>query len=214
MKWINRRKFTAVSLTAIIIVACLLPSAHAGPSVTVVNTNAAVIVNTMANPVPVTLQGSSTVSGSVSITGTPTVNVASTTNTPLLVRDVDRPGRLASYADTAGSPFGTEFDAVPSFKAVPAGKVLVVEYVSAIATLGSGENITRFALTWGGNTHYFPMNHQGQFNDGNETFIASQPIRFSVGATDGLAVLVGRNVATNSTDEILASISGYLVDAP
>ena len=72
MKTINRSQFVTVSLAVMAItLAVWCANAAAPPDKPTVT-----VVNTTTNPVPVVQQGTTTVSGSVSISGTPTVNVA------------------------------------------------------------------------------------------------------------------------------------------
>jgi len=88
------------------------------------------VVNTSANPVPVTLEGTSTISGSVTITNTPSVNVVN----GVTVRDADRPTNqpvhLAFSANTT-SGSGFQFWQANGVYTVPAGKRLVVDDVDA-----------------------------------------------------------------------------------
>jgi hypothetical protein len=210
MNWINHRKFVAVSLTAIT-VACLLPSAHAGPCVTVINTNLTFVVNTAAHPVPVTLQGASTVSGSVSITGTPTVNVATTTNTPVLVRDVDSQARQP-FTTGVNIPLGVGIPGNTLVKVltVPAGKRAVIETVTAEVLVGPGE--TPYASITAGDVNFsLALARQGFF-DPQDLYIATFPIRLYSDTDVNVRFL---RLPAGSPDAIAAfTIAGYFVNVP
>jgi hypothetical protein len=116
----KRKQILAVSLT-IIAAAVTVQSAFSaqtsppGPDVTV--------INTQTNPVPVSVINFPT--------GTNTVNVSSSTNAPLLVRDVDNPARqpVVRLADDVNVLVG-ETQAFKQMYTVPAGKRLVIEFVS------------------------------------------------------------------------------------
>jgi hypothetical protein len=93
-----------------------------GPDVT--------IVNTAANPVPVT----GNLTGTVTITNTPNVNVTNTPNVTVTnqvtVRDADNAGRNAvtiQFSSNTTSGSGTQFWQSGAVYTVPAGKRLVIE---------------------------------------------------------------------------------------
>src|SRR5260370_29834403 len=91
------------------------------------------VVNTPSNPVPVTLQGTGTVSGNVAITNTPNVNVV---NTPTVnIGNSLKPSQLVTLETTIGCPTRlpcTAFDQLECADAtrhgfsIPAGEGLVV----------------------------------------------------------------------------------------
>ena len=217
MKNANRSQLIAISL-AIMAITLALPRAHAapasppGPSVTVANTTT--------DPVPVVQQGTTTVSGSVSITGTPTVNVAnfpagsgtvnvsSTPNAPLFVRDVDN-GRQPFQQSITGRSTGDGVQA--TFDVVPAGKRLVIEFVSALMSLPTGQKIA-FAAVSGNNAHYLTFSPLSTLN-GEDRFVISQPMRLYLNAGENPVVFFTRAAITGDV-KIDASISGYLIDAP
>ena len=90
------------------------------------------VVNTEANPVPIT--GSTTVSGAVSISGTVPVTQSGTWNVgvagTLNAKNIDERGRNPFAVQTfcSSSNSNSCFSSMPP---VPAGKRLVLEYVSA-----------------------------------------------------------------------------------
>lgn len=99
---------------------------------------------------------------------------------------------------------------------VPAGKRLVVEFVTLTVGLPPGQHVS-FALI---NQHALTATQQGAFF-GYDTFVVSQSLRFYAGPgtpnaamfSNGVVVQVTRD---NSIDfaSFNASISGYLVDLP
>jgi hypothetical protein len=100
-------------------------------------------------PWTVSLSGTPSVSiagtPTVALAGTPSVAIASTPAAPVLVRNGDEPGRHAFQQAVdvhfgAGEPSGT------SYFSIPAGKLLVVESVSAAIDLPPGQ-IPKVRLT-------------------------------------------------------------------
>ena len=74
MKGFNK-VFRVVLCMSVLAVTLSVPATRAAGPPSGLDVN---VVNTSSNPVPVTLQGAGTVSGSVAITNTPNVNVANT----------------------------------------------------------------------------------------------------------------------------------------
>src|SRR5262245_42430119 len=115
----KRNQILAVSLT-IMAAAVTVQSAHSaqtstpGPDVRV--------INTQTNPVPVSVINFPT--------GTNTVNVSSSTNAPLLVRQVDsgamQPVSISVETQIKDGSGGAN---VPAAYSVPTGKRLVIEYI-------------------------------------------------------------------------------------
>ena len=100
------------------------------------------------------------------------------------------------------------------FAAVPAGKRLIIEQVSAIVTLPpvAGNSLAGVELR-GGNVFQFlplvaaPGNFSGQVQySTNQTVLASYDA--------GQVPQVDTFVASGSTFSVLASISGYMIDIP
>jgi len=128
----------------------------ADETVKVVNTPAnpvpVTVTNTLANPVPVT--GSTTVSGTVNavIQGTPEVTVGNPIGAPALTSSVDDPGRVP-YQSTQARITPTNFCAdtdktvcFMQFPAVPAGHRLVVQNISGSMTLSAAAKSIRFTV--------------------------------------------------------------------
>lgn len=218
------------SLAALVILPAL-PALHAanslqGPDVTV--------VNTPANPVPVSLQGTTSISGSVDITGTPNVNVVNSptvtlapgstvsignpASAPVLTRDVDSPARQAvTFHDEVSLPAGSLGDVSAGVFTPPAGKRLVIEYVAGGVFLQPGQKalVTVFtSLVSSGFFHPLTVVPQGDFSGlfaRPEAFTVNQQLRLYSDAPFPVRVQLQRNDATGSA-LLQLTFSGYLVD--
>jgi len=97
--------------------------------------------------VPVTIQGTGSITGNVSVTNTPNVNVV---NEPS-VRDGDNPALqpvVANFrADLSTTQAGGNFFNTPTIYTVPAGKRLVVEYIDAAFTIALSTNSGKGSVT-------------------------------------------------------------------
>jgi hypothetical protein len=182
------------------------------------------VINTPAEAVPVAVQGTTTVAGTVNtkqsgawnvgITGTPTVEVGNEAGNPVLMRDVDRP---------TAQPF--QYEAVVTIEdglqggnasiPVPSGKLLVIENVSAFGTAPASQRIQTFSI----NTHVAPDNtlrsHYLQFTPRDTGFSSyeytvSQPIRVYAD-TPGAAAYVFR-ATSSGTATFRFVVSGYFVN--
>ena len=168
------------------------------------------VVNTPANPVPIT--GSTTVSGNVNatITGTPNVNVA---NQPV---DVDK-ARHPVYLNggTVSTITQADFDIVT----VPAGKRLIVEHIACdagVPTANDEKVRTNIAVVLPsvGLVTVFPlvMAPQGAFS-GQDHFVVSQQVHwyFEPGTT-----IEGNMIRNSSTGNFVANCQmvGYQIDVP
>lgn len=163
----------------------------------------------------------------VGINGTPTVGIDAANNTvkidtasPVPVRDVDNPARqpfdgFINVSIPDGFDFGfAELD----YRAVPDGKRLVIEHVSALTSLPGGQKVIdiqldtfRHGFAWLGADFKVTT-------EGFDRFITSQPVRLYAdsGATVGRApvsVQVRRGGFAGSGQSFV-SIRGYVVDVP
>lgn len=190
-----------------------------------------VVINTTAQPVPTTAQGITSIAGTVQaeqggswnvgITGTPTVQVANPASAPLLTRDVDRPATQPFlHACTASGAGPNVLSGTSVADLVPAGKRLVIEYVSAAATALPGQvvlvkiKITRPPISGVPVSfdHHLVATPQGTFLT-DAVFVVSQPVRmYADPATD---LRLECEVAQDSLSGDLTlnmTISGHLVD--
>ena len=181
-----------------------------GPEVTV--------VNTVTNPVPVMLQGSKAIIGSVAIADTPTVNIAPSNSVsivgtvqvsnaaggPVVVRNAEagEPYQVEKTIDLSDGFIGNN---VPVVR-VPAGKRFVIEYVSGTADVGLA---SVGILTYLPNSgiikfHFVPI-------EANSVF--GRVVKFYAAANSQISCQVTRT--SDSGDGVcLLTLSGYLVDVP
>jgi len=163
----------------------------------------------------------------VNVGNTPTVNVNGTVavevqNQPLQVRSAG-PMELYHSAATVSIAANVQ-NGFGALAAVPAGKRLVIEYVSAVSTVASDQNINRVSLTTthstgGGSTssvrHQFPVTDEGDAAvAGNHVFSAGGATRLycDAGESPQAGAFRGGNVTAPAT--VSVTVSGYLVDAP
>jgi hypothetical protein len=194
-----------------------------------------IVVNTDSNPVPTLAQGTTTIAGNVSVTNTPTVNLASgasvsvtntptvnlasgtsvsisnTTANPVLVRSMNDAVRQIFQKQTQINMAEGEFGKSASFF-VPAGKRLVIEHVSA-AGFDDGDQHLRFQVDTNVNSefasHFLVTERQG----GHPFFRASQQMRAYADPGTQVQVVVLRPTSTTAAFAVM-TISGYYVDQP
>ena len=173
------------------------------------------VVNTTANPVPVVQQGA------VTLSGTPNVNVANTAASPALVRVVGtttQPVVVTKYAGPALAGLSA------LLYTVPAGKTLVVEYVSAWVTVGAGGKVYIGQL-YNGNTASplsgqvfliptFTASADFGASDQVDQYVISQPLKYFVAGGDSITFSSHLDDGTTSGSSATCTITGYLVDAP
>ena len=208
----KRNQILAVSLT-IMAAAVTVQSAFSaqtspsGPDVRV--------VNTQTNPVPVSVINFPA--------GTNTVNVSSSTNAPLLVRDVDNPARqpVVRLADAVNVIVG-ETQAFKQMYTVPAGKRLVIEFVSVRTfVLPPGQKLFVEVGVSDGQTTYdinlaptlvgtFTVGTGG--NQGDRSAI-SQQTRFYANAGETVRAFAQKNDDLGAGQATI-TVMGYLVDVP
>jgi len=138
-------------------------------------------------------------------------------NNPQFVRDVDNPARNEPFQAIANAAFaaGVTSMAVDA-AAVPAGKLLVIEHVSAFVSLpfGSGQTAAGVVqlLSSAGSAkvqHAIVLTAQGQeFGFDNST--ASQPIRIYASTGDHLRLVVNRSDGAGAA-QIALGATGYFL---
>ena len=197
------------------------------------------VVNTAAKPVPTAAQGTTNVAGTVNVGNEPSVNVANTPNvnvantpsvtvgndaaTPVPVRDVDNPGRkpLCKHEAVAFGVSDT-LESTGVMFTVPAGKLLVIEYVSVHAFMPAGQKIRGFIYAVdsppGGDD---PLNPNyalvfspqgGPFQPGStDLFVVGQPMRLYAEAGKQIQALFARS-DDSGTGVLAVDFCGYLVD--
>ena len=167
------------------------------------------VVNTVSQPVPTTVQGTPTmnlgIGNTVGISGP--VNVGNDATSPLPVRDVDNPARFAFHSNRSNTMSAGEDELLLDFfPVVPAGKRLVIEYVSVRASLPVGQRIVSASVV--GN--FFPVTFQGS-NGISDTSVGGQLVRAYADAGGTPTVFLIRS-SSIGTGVAIASISGYLID--
>jgi hypothetical protein len=166
----------------------------------------------------------------VGINGIPTVGIDAANNTvkidtasPVPVRDVDNPARQPFTARIDVSiPDGRDLGVgTMDTAAVPEGKRLVIEHISAATSLPSGQKVAffRVEITSSHSLTRLGADLSATYG-GKDQFITSQPVRLYVdraagaaGALTPVAVVVFRDGFAGDGFSIV-NISGYLVDVP
>ena len=165
----------------------------------------------------------------VGINGTPTVSIAAggtvglapqnntvkiDNSSPVAVRDVDNPARQPFQANfqffIQDGSFGSSQSLI-----VPAGKQLVIEYISADSGVPTGQ-LARIGLYTSINgqfsLHYVVTNRLGAVGNGDDEFVAGQPT--TIYADQGTEVQVGFSKnAGQGFANCSVTLSGHFVDA-
>jgi hypothetical protein len=218
------KKITQIFLIALglgllaLVVAFLIPSPAPAqaPSVPVT------VVNATANPVPTTAVGTSL----VAIRGTPTFNLASGTVTvgngvanPVQVHNINDATSLYEQRLVFNIDPGNQQNNA-TFSNMPTDKRLVIEHISASATVPSGQKISVYFTSsittsvggFGGGLNFLVMQLQGTYPlsiGPQDMFTASQPMRIY---TDSAPILIGNRTSSDGTATVDATISGYIVN--
>jgi hypothetical protein len=169
---------------------------------------------------------------SVGINGTPTMGIDAANNTvkidtasPVPARDVDNPARQpffgqfdVSISNGSNSGFGNL-----ATSAVPAGKRLVIEYISALTSVPSGQKVTVIEIITAGapggaaSLTWLGADFKATF-DGLDRFITSQPVRLYADSGAAIGSPAVRAYVSRDGDGGIGysfvNISGYLVDVP
>jgi hypothetical protein len=185
-----------------------------------------VVVNDQNNPVPVVAEGTTVVSGKVSVDNTPNVQVANTAANPALVRNVDEGSRQPFHLQLRlDLPSGTDSQSV-SFT-LPSGKRLVIEFVSMRGILPPNQSVFMNILTYAptlfngqlgvGSAFHNPLVvDQGMF--GVQHFVGvAQQLRIYAEPNQPVRVDIGRDLSfqfPGGEASFTVTLSGYLVDVP
>lgn len=161
------------------------------------------VVNTSAEAVPVT------------VNGTPTVQVGNSSANPVLIRNIDTAARQPYHA-TISAPFvaGNDVAGSASSLVVPAGKRLVIKYVSADADVPVGQVVVGTFLAGRPELDYvFVLSRQASGNGFDEIYAAAQPMEIWLDPGDLIDMIFVRN-GTLGTGNARVTISGYLENVP
>jgi hypothetical protein len=155
----------------------------------------------------------------VNVVNTPNVNVVNTTASPVPVRDVDNPARQPFQAQVVGGRVadGASTTGDIPITTVPAGKLLIIDYVSVFGRILSGQKLNHVSVInstvqYGG----LQISPQGSNADGSrDYFVASQLVRMDFSHSGVVSVLGERdsNLVENPSS-VTFTISGYFVDCP
>ena len=192
------------------------------------------VINTPAQPVPTAAQGTTSISGNVGITGTPSVNVGnfpvtqnvsfngsaqpvsinSTNTTPVFVQDVDSPARhpfTKTFIGTVGC-FGSGTTAFT----VAGNTELVLEFItfSGVVTAGHAVEVA-ISPDGGSNFFEFAFNRGPAVVAGQEFLTASQPLRVYAGPGSTVQIFACDDSTSSSLLGFSSwGFSGYTVGIP
>jgi len=139
-------------------------------------------------------------------------------NTPT-VSDADNPARQPFQA-YGYEEFIGNLSAYVVITTVPAGKRLIIEHVSVIGSVLTGQKLIRASIGVGNGDvifHDLPISAQGsEFGGFRDLYIASEQVRLYADPGTQVYYFVARNNYRGSEPEgyTEATISGYLVDVP
>jgi hypothetical protein len=159
-------------------------------------------------PLPVPVIGA--VSGQVSVTGTvglapgSSVTVANPATNPVLVRNADEPPRVPYQIMVKGGD--------PQLPAVPAGKRLVIQNISARTfTNGQGMGMMKFQMGSPSQEYVFPMTFGGTSGAGN-LWVGNVPTLIFVDSGRTGRQFLFESATIGAERETEAMVSGYLLD--
>jgi hypothetical protein len=209
MRLFNGTEFTAIGLLALALVGLFVsPRAKGDASKEVVLTS----------PLPLPVTGTVGVTGPVAVTsqqsgpwnvgiiGTPTVNVNPTGNAQP-GRNIDEPGRVPYQAFIHA---GASNQAV--FPAIPTGKRLIIEHLSAFANVTSPVLIIGFQPDSRAASNEFRLAGRTDPQTGTGNFFLSFNENFRAYADAGYVPAVSVDASTNFILFFDATLTGYLID--
>jgi hypothetical protein len=166
--------------------------------------------NSSSNPVPV--------SGTVGIdTSSNTVQLGNQANSPGLVEDVSSPGRIA-FQESAQLDFTAGDPHTANVILVPAGKRLVIQFVSAAWIVPNGQQVVRVSIEtiFQGHDafHFFAPASSGTTSIGDWITLSQETELYAEHLSNpggDLAINAWRSDSTGSGNGAL-TVSGYLID--
>lgn len=172
------------------------------------------VINSTMEPVPTAAQGTTTIAGTVSLAAGSSVSVANTMASAVpIVNSND--ARQPFQKTAVGTQNGTNASTL-TIATVPAGKRLVIEFISVSGQVPPGQHVEFFHLDtvagpFGAASHDLLVNAQPDAVIGDALFRASQQVRVYADTGTQVSVMVRRNSNAGSAS-YGATISGYLVD--
>jgi hypothetical protein len=149
---------------------------------------------------------------------TPNVTVVNRPTNPVPVRNVDGPTRQPVSAEVELTVLSGFDETAGVIYAVPAGKLLVIEYLSARAKLPHDQGIAEIGCTtrlFGVPpvSTYFEATHMSG-SSSQEFFVTSKLVSLYAAPETHVSVFLKRLPQTTGTGQVLFTLHGYLVDAP
>src|SRR5262245_20441726 len=203
MKAYWRAAAAVLALAAALTLGALLPATpgHTQVARQVVR----VLQNGPTDAVPVTLQGTGAVNGNVSVVNTPTVNLAPGTILPVEV-DSGEPVQLLLDFST------TFLGETRNVLTVPPGKRFVLEDLSGIALVPTGQKVLLAAISLGPNTSVnVPPVFTGPFSQTQDMFVWGRLAR-AYGNPGAIVGLGGSRSAEVGTATFRFAASGHFTD--
>ena len=156
----------------------------------------------------VVLSGAST----VSLAADASVQIGNAANSPVLVRDVDRPSEQPIRANLSAT-FNAGFAAstVDDTYTVPGGKRLVVEFVTVNITLPNGQTAMFARLDSSGFNQYLALTILGNDATNKPVFIGTHRV-FTIYEPGTIVEAFGVRNSGTGGGTLTMTISGYLTD--
>lgn len=195
-KNLQRWSLTAATLT---LLGLIVSMTGAGPA-TAENPKPVVVVN---DPL---VQAQQSGSWNVGINGA--IQVGNSASSPVPVRDVENPAREPFSASLNCS--NTISNGCAGSVSVPAGKRMVVEFVSGRVSVGSGNELTSVLIVTGGKEHFLLAHKSPATPTSGTRFDVSQPLRLY--SDPGGDVSLHVEISGIGASTLIGRISGYLVD--
>jgi hypothetical protein len=215
-------KTTILSLLTTLVFACLALSPLRMTAAGGGQTSTVRVVNTPSEPVPTSATGTTTVAGTVAATqsGPWSVDVSNTAASPVPFRDVDNPARQPFQAQVMGGfADGASTTGDITLTTVPAGKRLVIEYVSIFGAMITDQKMidASVKLHSGFSDEYDFHSYQNAAHTsvaGLDYFVSSGPVRFYSGPGPVYCFAERNSIAGANPNSVTFTISGYFVDCP
>ncbi len=152
----------------------------------------------------------------VNVVNTPSVNVINTTASPVQVRDVDNPASQPFQAQVVvGFADGASTTGDITIATVPAGKRLVIEYLSVFSAMLPHQKVINTLIEQAeqgvhGQNYPFGSNADGTL----DYWIGSQPIRFYAQPGPIQCFAERDSTVGANPNSVTFTIVGYLVNCP
>jgi hypothetical protein len=167
------------------------------------------VVNTSAEPVPVTGTVNIGNLGTGGITVGGTVGVENAGTNPLKVRDVSEALRQPYHEDHLFGPVSGVSNVTSTYVTVPTGKVLVIEHVSGYTSYASTNPLPTLQLKVSGSPFYLlPARTWSDNSPGFRLWLYSEQIHLYLTAGQTLSI------ETTALAESWIYLNGYYIDAP